>query len=66
MLHWPESESAWQENLVYFAALHHLDPGTARRRIDRLLEQVGLVCQADSRSRSTRAACASASTSPAR
>ena len=31
-----------RENLIYFAALHHMSPGDAGRSADRLLEQVGL------------------------
>jgi ABC-2 type transport system ATP-binding protein len=40
-----------RENLRYFAALHGLDPATARRRGDELLERVGLGTAADRRYR---------------
>ena len=40
-----------RENLRYFAALHGLDAATARRRVDELLERVGLTAAADRRYR---------------
>ncbi|MEE8419263.1 MAG: ABC transporter ATP-binding protein, partial [Dehalococcoidales bacterium] len=36
-----------RENLLYFAALNHLSPGQAGRRVDEMLEKVGLIDSKD-------------------
>jgi ABC-2 type transport system ATP-binding protein len=36
-----------RENLLYFAALYHIPPDTARRRVAELLERLGLASRAD-------------------